>query len=799
MAVIASFSSGVLSVLGDSLNNTITGSRNAAGNILVNGGAVNVLGGTPSVANTALISVFGQGGNDTLLLNETNGALPAANMFGGAGNDTMTGGSGGNQLHGQSGDDTLLGKGGTDLLFGGADDDTLTGGDGDDQVFGQSGNDRMIWNAGDDTDLFEGGAGIDTAEVNAGNGAETFTIAASGARVRFDRVDPAPPSLNIGTTENLVVDLNGGNDVISVSGNLAPLIKLTIDGGAGNDTITGGNGGDLLLGGDGNDIIDGNQGSDVARLGAGNDTFVWNAGDGNDAVEGQAGIDKLVFNTNGAADIIGIAASGERVRVTRNVGSVSMNIDDVETLRVNAGGGADKITVGDLSGTAVGQVAIDLAGTIGGTKGDGQVDSVTIKGSKGNNPITVLSSGSTVTVNGLPAQVVINRAEAKDQLTINGLTGNDTINAGGLTATSMALTIDGGAGNDTITGGAGKDRLLGGDGNDTVIGRKGNDVAFLGAGNDTFIWNPGDGNDVVEGQAGTDTLAFNGSASDESIDVSANGQRVKMFSNVGSVTMDVNGVETLRFNASGGMDTVTVGDLSGTAATKLEIDLAATIGGGTGDGKVDRVVVNGTNANNAITVQSSGSSVFVNGLSAQVTIAKAEAADQLTINGLAGDDTIDATAMSATSMVLTVDAEAGHRDPDRCEPDGGAKRDLGHVAGHRALVVRARDQVRPDTGGRDPPMLRTTSSKASPICTMNQRRAQLGHVQDHLPVGEVDDRVGVDREVVGCDDEPVVGGLEPVELVKRVVADALYLKSSWKGPTRCTSGYPQSPACTPRV
>ena len=35
-------------------------------NILVNGGAVAVMGGTPTVANTSLIQVFGTGGNDTI-------------------------------------------------------------------------------------------------------------------------------------------------------------------------------------------------------------------------------------------------------------------------------------------------------------------------------------------------------------------------------------------------------------------------------------------------------------------------------------------------------------------------------------------------------------------------------------------------------------------------------------------------------------------------------------------------------------------------------------------------------------
>ena len=214
MAITASFlaKTGQLSVFGDNLDNTITESRDAAGQILINGGAVKVLGGTPTVANTALTQIFGQGGNDTITLNEANGALPAAQIFGGNGNDVITGGSGGDMLFGQAGNDTLLGKGGNDLLFGGAGNDTLTGGDGDDQAFGQSGNDRMIWNPGDDTDLNEGGDGDDTVEVNGGNGAEQFTATANGSRVRFDRVNPAPCSIDIGTSEKLVVNANGGDD-----------------------------------------------------------------------------------------------------------------------------------------------------------------------------------------------------------------------------------------------------------------------------------------------------------------------------------------------------------------------------------------------------------------------------------------------------------------------------------------------------------------------------------------------------------------------------------------------------------
>ena len=130
MAIKATFIPGVgqLSVTGDNADDFITVGRDAAGTILINGGAISVQGGQPTVANTALIQVFGQGGNDTISLDESNGPLPAAQLFGGDGNDALTGGSGGDLLFGQAGSDILLGKGGNDQLFGGAGNDTLIGG-----------------------------------------------------------------------------------------------------------------------------------------------------------------------------------------------------------------------------------------------------------------------------------------------------------------------------------------------------------------------------------------------------------------------------------------------------------------------------------------------------------------------------------------------------------------------------------------------------------------------------------------------------------------------------------------------
>jgi Ca2+-binding RTX toxin-like protein len=662
MAVTAFFSAaaGTLSVFGDNLNNNITISRNAAGGILVNGGAVPILGGQSTVANTSLIQVFGQGGDDTITLDEANGALPAARLFGGAGNDTLTGGSGGDMLFGQSGNDTLFGKGGNDLLFGGAGDDVLTGGDGNDQVFGEAGNDRFIWNPGDDTDLFEGGDGVDTVEVNGGNGAEVFTLTANGARVRFDRLDPAPFAIDMGTTENFVLNMNGGDDFFSATGNLDALLdSVTVDGGAGNDTILGSNGADLLLGGDGNDFIDGQQGNDVAFLGAGDDTFQWDPGDGSDVVEGGDGFDTLLFNGSGANEIFEVSANGGRALFTRNVGNIVMDLNDVEKITVNALGGTDTITVNDLSGTDVTEVNVNLAGTLGGSAGDAQVDTTIVNGTNGGDVVDVVGAGTSVSVLGLSARVNVTNSEgANDTLVINTLGGNDVITATTLPAGVTKLTIDAGAGNDQIFGSQGADVVLAGDGNDFVFGDNGNDVAFLGAGDDLFQWNPGDGNDTVEGQDGTDTMLFFGANIAENINIFANGGRVLFTRDVANVVMDLNDVERIDFQALGGADNIVVGDLSGTDVTNVNIDLRGPNGGG--DGAADTVTVNGTQGADVIGVAGDAGGVTVFGLQAAVNMFFQEQAnDRLTINGLGGDDVIDASSLEADGIQLTLNGGLG--------------------------------------------------------------------------------------------------------------------------------------------
>jgi len=663
VAVTSTFGSDQLTVIGDSLDNDVTLSRNAAGAILVNGGAVATVGGTPTVANTTLIQAFGQAGDDDISLSEINGALPDANLFGGAGNDRLTGGSGNDQLFGQDGNDTLLGKGGFDLLFGGEGNDTLTGGDADDQMFGQGGNDRMIWNPGDDSDLMEGGEGTDTAEVNGGNGAEQFTLTANGTRVRFDRVTPAPFSIDIGTTENIVVNMNGGDDSFDASGNLATLISVTVDGGTGNDSIRGSNGNDVLLGGDGNDFIDGQQGADTALLGAGDDVFQWDPGDGSDVVEGQDGTDTMLFNGSNIGEIFNVSANGGRALVTRDIGNITMDLNDVERIELRALGGVDVINVSDLSATDVTEISIDLAGSTAGTA-DGVRDQITAAGRDSADNVTIATVGAETTVTGLPATLRIANADATntvtDALVINTGAGDDTVNASALLTTGVSLNVDAGAGNDQIQGGAGADVLSGGAGNDVIDGNRGNDTAFMGDGNDLFVWNPGDGSDTIDGQAGFDTHEFNGSGADENISLAAGGNDVLLTRNVGNIVMTQDNFERVEIFAGDGIDNIDIGDLRGTDVREVVVDLAKVADGTSGDGVRDTVTVNGSLRSEILTVTASGDDLIVNGLANTMRITNTDIKDNIVVRGGDGADVISSATVPFNSAKLTLDGGAGN-------------------------------------------------------------------------------------------------------------------------------------------
>ena len=106
--------------------------------------------------------------------------------------------------------------------------------------------------------------------------------------------------------------------------------------------------------------------------------FQWDPGDGSDTVEGQDGTDTMLFNGSDGDEIFEASANGERVRFTRNLGNIVMDLNDVEGIDLNALGGADTVTVNDLTGTDVTEVNVNLAGGRR-TAGDGAADTVIVE------------------------------------------------------------------------------------------------------------------------------------------------------------------------------------------------------------------------------------------------------------------------------------------------------------------------------------------------------------------------------------------------------------------------------------
>jgi Ca2+-binding RTX toxin-like protein len=639
-------------------------------------------------------------GDDSFRVDEANGHIVIpVDLNGGPGNDTLTTGSG------------------VDRIVGGPGNDFIDAGRGNDSADLGPGDDAFLWNPGEGSDSVDGGPGRDAMTFNGGAVPQRINLSANGPRLRLvrnvggvtmdtngveqvdvnasggailtvgdltgthvdgveldlgapdgvadqvtvdgtDRADSISISGGNGSAtigglsalvditglepanDTLEVDSLGGNDIVDASALASTTAKLTIDGGTGNDVLDGGAGNDTLIGGDGNDTADGNGGADLGQMGAGDDTFVWDPGDGSDTIEGDAGNDTMLFNGAAGAEQMEASANGSDLRFFRTQGNVTMDTNGVENVTVEAKGGADTLTVDDLTGTDVRAVNLDLGAS------DGAADHVIVNGTAKADMIAISGGNGSASVTGLTAAVNITSAEpANDKLTVNGLAGTDTIDASGLAASSLQLELNGGDDADTLIGSAGADLVSGG---------KGNDTASLGAGSDTFVWLPGEGSDTVDGQGGIDTMQFVGASGAEQMDLSANGNRFKLFRTQGNVTMDTVGLERVVVDALGGADTLTVHDLTGTDVGQVDLDL------GGADGAADQVFVDGTNGADNIAVSGGNGSATVSGLAATVDITGSEPAnDSLEIDALDGNDTVDASGLAATTAKLTINGGAG--------------------------------------------------------------------------------------------------------------------------------------------
>jgi len=284
---------------------------------------------------TERFQVNGLGGNDVVESADGVGALTLLSVDGGAGADIVVG---------SDGPDLILGGEGDDVLDGGSGDDRVVGDRGSDTMSGGAGDDTLVWNNGDGTDVVNGDDGRDDVEVNGAPAAgDAFVVQPNGGRIKFDRTNLVPFSIDIGSSETLHANGLGGNDTIAVGE--VGTFSVTASGGPGSDTLIGGGSSETFLGGSGNDainpgagldVVSGDEGddlvnvrdgvADLARGGEGNDSVVADSAD-LDIFDGFEAIDRTPVVTPAAIDASTHAAviRGGTVRVKNGTASIRVS------------------------------------------------------------------------------------------------------------------------------------------------------------------------------------------------------------------------------------------------------------------------------------------------------------------------------------------------------------------------------------------------------------------------------------------------------------------------------------------
>ncbi|UOM34097.1 calcium-binding protein [Acuticoccus sp. I52.16.1] len=513
-------------------------------------------------------------------------------------------------INARAGNDDVFGRGGNDILLGGLGRDFLSGGAGNDTLDGQLGSDTLVGGLDDDlmrwqesdgpgNDLFDGEDGYDQANFIGSDGfvGDNFTLASAGGRVEFNKV-ASPSSVSVGTTERILVVTRGGNDRVDAGALQAGMVELVIDGGGGNDELLGSQGDDTLRGAAGEDTLVGNAGDDTMLGGADDDLMIWNNGDGNDTMDGGDQFDTGEINgSDSAGDAFKVSTTGPHVLLERtNFGNFSVQLRNTELMEVNGQGGDDTI---DGSLVADGFIQFNADGGAGddlllGTQGDdllegglgddklvGNEGDDTMLGGLGDDQMVWNNGDGSDTMNGGLGDdiAIVNGSDGSgdafvvgntfgtvefdrvnfgqfgleidntETLVVNGLGGNDTVDAGDLRIGLIDLKINGGAGEDELIGSNGGDTLAGDTGNDTMLGARGDDL---------MIWRNGDGSDLMNGGANDDTALVEGAdGAGDSFEISTNGGNV-LFErvNFGNFTLDIRNTETLEVKGLAGNDSI---------------------------------------------------------------------------------------------------------------------------------------------------------------------------------------------------------------------------------------------------
>src|SRR5262245_11849736 len=265
----------------------------------------------------------------------------------------------------------------------------------------------------------------------------------------------------------------------------------------------------------------------------------------------------------------------------------------------------------------------------GGDDNDLSNDVINVTRSGGEIAVSV-DVGNDVPATG-PTDAFVSHYAVGDvqSITVNALDGNDSVTVE--PGTGIAVTVNGGTGNDTIVGGVGSETLNGDSGNDQIFAGGGNNTVTDGSGNDlvdltenagAIAYTTGGGNDTVLGTAFNDNLT--GSTGNDRLE--GRGGNDNLDGNPGSdELLGQDGSDTAVWNSGDGSDVVEGGS-----------------------GESDSLTANGSGAGDFFQAEAApGSKVQLDAGASQLTIGSVE---DLAINASGGGDILSLFDLSATEL-----------------------------------------------------------------------------------------------------------------------------------------------------
>jgi hypothetical protein len=694
----------IIKLIRDPNNNTIL-------QVFINNDT-NVPDFTVPITAVEQINVNGLGGNDTLIVDSSNGliSVPLGIRFdGGTGFDLL-------RLEQTGGDEQ--------------DSDTYSVGpdigDGTSTIIGDTGEQRVqFFDLEPVIDLVPSVTLVvnATPEHNAINYTQG-SVAANGLiavdnyeAIEFSNKDVVTINAGVGNDvvnlnnsstpadlDQLVVNAAEGDDVVTTLA--ATTVALTVDGGAGNDRldVAGSSGASSLTGGSGNDTLVGGSGGDTLRGGTGEDQL--DGRGGNNTLDGGTENDTIVVTGTSAADTISTTHTGASFNITGGLSAGNNTISSMERVAISAGSGADAITLhlssaGGLTYTVLGgdpiaapgdSLTVDTSANVTYTPGPqpdegtivadttipttisfDEIESLSISGGGGlvlqgtNGPdaITIIARSDLPGTNGVQDFTVnINGTEFlfinTGAISVDALGGSDEITlrtpASNNADWNVDVTIQGGAPS------AASDRLV---------------IETPGAGAETVQWNP------TGSDSGTMSIVETNPA--DATNVSVSGIELLIYD--GEADND-----SLTVNGSAGDDTFThtpgAGNDEGTLRVNTTLAMqyqnlgtgaSLTAAGGTGS---NTLIYNGTSADDQFTVAAAAADVNLNSRLALHT----SGFSTLTLEGLDGSDRFTLAVPLSASPFSQLNFKGGNQGGLT-----GDRVDLSGTGGNDDFVIHGQD------------------------------------------------------------------------------------------------------------